>query len=140
MPSTMTMQWPNARIIRIVLDDSIPRRCRVIWIQPGWLHHMRVSPDRIAKVAYRSAIGGTVALVDYKEIVAVKMHGVGGVEGIDGVIEHDADGIVLAEVVDVPFGRVRVGDVAAVDFAEDGVAMLVVRVDMTHEVREGGRR
>ena len=50
------------------------------------------------------------------------MHGVGGVRVADEVGHVDADVGGVFGVVDVPLGVVRVGDVAAVGFEEDGVA------------------
>ena len=50
------------------------------------------------------------------------MHGVRGVIGANEVCHIDADVGVVAGVVDVPLGVVRVGDVAAVGFEKDGVA------------------
>ncbi len=86
---------------------------------------MGVSPRRIGQVGHRSLVIVAVALIKDEEIVAVKMHGVSGVGGGDVVVENDADGGGLAEIVNVPFGRERVGDIPAVGFAEDGVTVFI---------------
>ena len=59
------------------------------------------------------------------------------------VVENDADGGGLAEVVDVPFGGEGVGYVSAVGFAEDGVTGLICVRNREFWVdfgREGGER
>ena len=54
--------------------------------------------------------------------MAVQMHGVGGVVGIDEIGHVDADMGGVSGVVDVPLGVVGVGDVAAIGFKKDRVA------------------
>lgn len=113
----MAMQRPNPRIVGIVLDDGVPRGIRVYSL----LHDVGIPPRRVRQVGHGSAVVGAVALVDDEEVVAVEVHGVRRVGGVDVVVENDADGGGLAEVVNVPLGGERVGDVSAVGFAEDGV-------------------
>lgn len=123
MPSTMTMQRPHPRVVRIELDDGIPWGIIVL----RRLHDMGISPRRIR---IRQAGQGTFvqvaeALGEDEKVVAVEMHGVGGVGGADVVVENDADGGVIPEVVDIPFGGIGVGDVSTVGFSEDGVTGLI---------------
>ncbi len=82
---------------------------------------VRIASGRVIKVA-RVAVPRTTALRQNEEVVAVQMHGVGGVRVADEVGHVDADVGGGARVVDVPLGVVGVGDVAAVGFEEDGVA------------------
>ena len=77
-----------------------------------------------------------MALIKDEEIVAVEMHGVSGVDSGDVVVENDADGGGLAEIVNVPFGREGVGDVSAVGFAEDRVTVLMREEEKNHDLSE----
>ena len=119
----MTMQRPHSRVVRIELDDGIPWGIIVL----PRLHDMRISPRRIR---IRQAGQGTFiqvaeALGKDEKVVAVEMHGMGGVGGVDVVVENDADGGVIPEVVDIPLGVIGVGDVSTVGFSEDGVTVLI---------------
>ena len=100
----MAMQRPHPRIIRIVLNDGIPRRVRVRRLP----HQMGIPPRRIGRVLHRGPVIDSLALVDDEEVVAVEMHRVGCVGGVDVVVEDDADRWGLAEIVDVPLGVVGV--------------------------------
>ncbi len=115
MPRAMTVQRPHARIIRIKLYDCVPRG-RVVRRR---LHDMSISSRRIRQIGHFGSVIEAVTLIDDEEVVAMEMHGVRGVFGGDVVVEDDADGGDLAEVIDVPVGVVGVGYVSAVGFAED---------------------
>ena len=125
MPSFMTMQRPNARIIRIVLNNHIRRNdtCTVICRR---LQYVCISSRRIRRIDHFIDIIAAEALVDDEEIVPVEMHRVGSVAVVDIVVHDDADGGGLFEVVEVPFRVEGKGDVSFVNFAEDRVA----RVDV----------
>ena len=84
---------------------------------------MGISPRRIRirQVVQGCFVQDAGPLSKDEKVVAVEMHGVGGVDGVDVVVENDADGGVLAEVVDIPFGGEGVGDISAVGFTENGV-------------------
>ena len=118
MPSNMAMQRPHARIIRLELEHDIPRVTgRII----RGLEELDVATLRVDLLD--GAVPLADALGDDPEVVAVEVHGVGGVEA-EVVVDDDADGGVCAEVVDVPLGVVGVGGVALVGEGEDGVAVL----------------
>ena len=120
MPSFMTMEGPNARIIRIVLNDHIGRNnpstiiCRR-------LQYVGIPSRRIRRINHFIDIIAAETLVDDKEVVPVEMHGMGGVAVVDIVVHDNADGGGLFEVVEVPFRVEGKGDVSFVNFAEDGV-------------------
>ena len=90
MPSLVTMQGPNARIIRIVLNDYV-RRNNIGTIVLRRLQDVGISSRRIRRVDDLVAIIGAEALIDDEEIVAVEVHRVGGVAVVDVVIQDDAD-------------------------------------------------
>ena len=83
------------------------------------------------------AVPGARAFGEDVEIMPVQMHGVGSGKF---VMDDDADGGVVAEVVDVPLGVVGVGEVAAVGKHEDGVVVVGAVGDAVHveEVVVGG--
>ena len=117
----MTMQRPHPRIIRLELHHqmALPRRH---WIPLP--QHLRIATLRVIKVA-RAAVPDAAALGQDEEVVAVQMHGVGGVVGVDEVGHVDADVGCVIGVIDVPLGVVWVGGVATVGFEEDLVAGFV---------------
>ena len=112
MPRNMAMERPHARIIRIVLQDDISRSGRT-----ARLDDLHVATLRVGLMGY-FAVPGADAFGEDVEIVAVEMHGVGGWEF---VLDDEADGAVVAEVVDVPLGIEWIGDVALVGEDEDRV-------------------
>ena len=90
MPSFMTMQGPNARVVRIVLNDHI-RRNDTGTIIFRRLQYVGISSRRIRRIYHFVDIIAAEALVDDEEVVAVEMHRVGGVAVVDMVIHDDAD-------------------------------------------------
>ena len=120
MPSFMTMQRPNARIVRIVLNDHI-RRNDTGAIPCRRLQYVGVPPRRIGRIDHFIDIEAAEPLVDDEEIVPVEMHRVGSVAVVYIIVHDDADGGGLFEVVKVPFWVEGKGDVSFVNFAEDGV-------------------
>ena len=117
MPSAMTMQRPHPRIVRLELHHQMALAPRHRIPLP---HHLCIASLQIIKVA-RAAIPDAAALGQDEEVVAVQMHGVGGVGGVDEIGHVDADVGGGTGVVDVPLGVVGVGDVAAVGFKKDRV-------------------
>ena len=118
----MTVQRPHPRIIRLELHDQMTRAwglARRRWIPLP--HHLGIPSLRVIHVA-RGAIPHAAALGQDEEIVAVQMHGVGCMVGIDEVGHVDADIGFVTGVVDVPLGVIGVGGVAAVGFKKDRVA------------------
>lgn len=74
MPSTMTMQRPHPRVVRIELDNGIPWGYRV----RRWLHDMGISPRRIriGQVGNGIFVDDAGALGKDEKVVPVEMHGV----------------------------------------------------------------
>lgn len=114
MPGDMAMEWPHPRVICEVLQHDIPRRG-----SGTRLHELHVTALGVLLVD-DCTVPGSDALGQDVEIVAVKMHGVGGREG---VLDDDTDRAVVSEVVDIPLGVEWVRDVALVGEDEDGVAL-----------------
>ena len=113
MPGDMAMEGPDARIIGEVLEDDVAGR------GGGTpLDELDVAALGVLLVD-DGAVPGADALGEDVEVVAVEVHGVGGREL---VLDDDADGAVVAEVVDVPLRVEGVGDVALVCEDEDRVA------------------
>lgn len=117
----MAVQRPHSRVVRVKLDDCVPWGYRV----QCRLHDVGIPPRRIRIGLVARGVEGAEALGKDEKVVPVEMHGVGCVGGVDVVVENDADGGGLAEVVNVPLGGVGVGDVSLVGFAKDGVAGLI---------------
>ena len=114
MPRDVAVEGPRARVVRVVLQDDVGRVRGV-----AVLDELGVAALRVLRVG-DAAVPGADALGEHVEVVAVEVHGVGGVEL---VVDDEAHGGVGAEVEDGPFGVVRVGDVACVGEGEDGVAI-----------------
>ena len=90
MPSFMTMQRPDARIVGVVLNDHIGWN-DTSTIVVGWLQYVGISSRRIRRVNHFIDIIAAETLVDDEEIVPMEMHGVGGVAVVDIVVHNDAD-------------------------------------------------
>ena len=116
MPSAMTVQRPHPRIVRLELHHQMTRAVRTPLPQ-----HLGIASLRVGHVP-QGPIPHAVALGQDEEVVAVQMHGVGGVGGVDEIGHVDEDIGGFTGVVDVPLGVVRVGDVAAIGFKKDRVA------------------
>ena len=114
MPRDMAMERPHARIIRLVLQHDVARHAG-----GAALDELHVATLGVVLVG-DCAVPGADALGQDVEVVAVEMHGVGGGEF---VLDNDADGAVVAEVVDVPLGVVGVGEVALVGEDEDRMTL-----------------
>lgn len=114
----MAVQRPHPRIVRLELHHQMTLACRLLIPLP---QHLGIASLRVIHVP-RVAIPHAAALGQDEEVVAVQMHGVGGVLGIDEIGHVDADIGGFTGVVDVPLGVVGVGDVAAIGFKKDRVA------------------
>lgn len=108
MPRDVAMERPHAGVVRLVLQHEVPVR----------LHELDVAPLGVGLVD-DGAVPGAGAFGQHVEVVPVEVHGVGGGEV---VVDDEADGGVVAEVVGVPLGVEGVGDVALVGEDEHGVA------------------
>ena len=131
MPRDMAMKRPHTRIIRLVLQDNIPRLTRRII---HGLQQLHIAALRVHLLD--TAVPLADALGDDPEVVPVEMHGVGDVVA-EVVVDDDADGGVCAEVVDVPLGVVGVGGVALVGEGEDRVAAVGLLDGRGVDVRGG---
>lgn len=109
----MAMERPHAGVVGVVLQHDVSRRSG-----GARLDELYVATLGVLLVG-DGAVPGADALGEDVEIVAVQMHGVGGREF---VLDDDADGGVVAEVVGVPLRVVGVGDVALVGEDEHWVA------------------
>ena len=56
----------------------------------------------------------TKAFVEHEEIVAVQVHWVGGMSGVDVTAEDQSDGVVGTEIVDVPLRVVGIGCISGI--------------------------
>ena len=114
MPCDVAMERPHAWVVCIILQHEVAR-CA----SSTRLHELHVAALSVVLVC-DGTVPGADAFGEDVEIVAMKMHGVGGRERI---LNNDADGAVSAEIVDVPFGVERVRDVALVGEDENGVTL-----------------
>jgi hypothetical protein len=100
MPCQMAMERPDTRVVLIELqyherrNDASGSILRI-------LKHVHIATDSVFRVR-NSAIPVPEAFGEDVKVMAVEMHGVTADETI--VDEVDADGLVGAEVVDVPDG------------------------------------
>ena len=114
MPRDMAMERPHARVIRLVLQHD---EARCAW--GAALDELHVATLGIELVS-DFAVPGADALGQDVEVVAMEMHGVGGGKF---VLDNEADGAIVAEVVDVPLWVVGVGEVALVGEDEDRMTL-----------------
>ena len=114
MPGDVAMERPHAGVIGLVLEHDIARSGR-----GAGLDELHVTTLGVGLMD-DGTVPGADALGENVEIVAVEMHGVGSREF---VLDDDADGTVVSEVVDVPFGVEGIRDVALVGQDEDGVTV-----------------
>ena len=105
MPCDVAMERPHARVICLVLEHDIPwcARCTT-------LHELHITTLRVGLMG-DLAVPGSDALGQDVEIMAMKMHRVGGREL---VLDNEPDGAVVTKVVDVPLGVVWVREVALI--------------------------
>ena len=104
MPGDMAVKRPDTWIVRNVFNDKISGRLQQLYVPS--LHVPRVN----------RSIPGTRTLGNDVKIVTVEMH---GVHHWTLVVEHDTDRVILADIVHVPLGVVRVGSVALVGEVEE---------------------
>ena len=104
----MTMQRPHPRIIHIKLQNHITRRISILCLRQD----LCIPSLRISRIYDGATVIIAVSFVENEEVVTVEMHGVGGMIGGDVAAEDKPDGVVGAEIVDVPLGVVGVGCVA----------------------------
>ena len=100
----MAMQRPHARIICIPLQHHVTRHIRRTGLQQVHVAPLRVGRVRDVAVPVPESFGQDPRVVPVQ---------VDGVHGGEEVAHHDADRGRGAEVVNVPFGVVGVGGVAA---------------------------
>ena len=119
----MAMQRPHPRIIRLELHRQMTFPSRRSRRRSSPLsQHLRVPPLQVRLVPLDRAVPDAGPLGQDEEVVAVEVHGVGGVGCVDEVCHvyyYVGRG---GGVVDVPLGGVGVGYVAFVGFEEDRVA------------------
>ena len=109
VPCDMAMEWPNTRIILDELENQ--KTWRITCAIGGRLDDLRVTSLPVCIVG--DSVPRAHAVGEDVEVVAVEMHRVGD---RGAVVEDDADGGGVAEVVDVELWVVGVGNVA-----EEGV-------------------
>lgn len=114
VPCDMAMERPDSRVICDVLENNIPR-CG----SGARLHNLHVATLSVLLVS-DLAVPGSDALSQDVEVVPVEMH---GVRGWELVLDNDADGAVVPEVVDVPLGIKGVGNVALIGQDKDRVTV-----------------
>ena len=103
VPGDVAVEGPDARIVGVDLHDDVAGHGRRASGQ-----NLHVAALRVVRVG-DGAVPVSGAGGQDLEVVAVHVHGVGG----DEVVAHDeADGGVLAEVVDVPLWVVWVAGVS----------------------------
>ena len=64
MPRNMTVKWPYARVVGIILSDDM-----AVWSQ-----HLDVATLWVLRVGDRLTIPEAVAFMEYVHVVAVKVH------------------------------------------------------------------
>jgi hypothetical protein len=96
----MTMERPNTRIIRLVLDNDV---CRLIGI--SLFDDLHISHLGIGR-ASDCAIPVSFSLCKNPKIVSVKVH---GMSERDKVPDVESDRFVLTKVEDVPLRVIWVG-------------------------------
>lgn len=103
VPGDVAVERPDARVIRVVLDDEMTRRGRRTGLQD-----LDIPSGRVCWID-----GGSVPsarpFVDDPEVVSVEMH---GVRGRKEVANDELHGRVLPEVVDVPLRVVGIRGVS----------------------------
>ena len=115
MPRDVAVEWPHPRVIRLVLQDDVTGVAGA-----ASLHELRVAALGVLLMR-DGAVPGARAFGQNVEVVAVKVHGVGG----DHFVFHDqADGGVGAEVVDVPLWVGGIGGVTLVGEEEERVIVI----------------
>lgn len=114
VPRDMAVQRPDPRVVQCVLehDVSVER------------HHHRVPADWVVRLQ-RLAVPEPVARREQLDVVAVQVHGVHVLDD-EGVVHHDADGPVGAEVVDPACLAERLRRAASLRVAEDRVAVVAL--------------
>ena len=117
MPRDVAMERPDARVIGVVLQNNVARLSE----RYGLADDLHITALRVSLMGDR-AIPETGAFGEDVEVVAVEVHGVGG--EWEEVVNDQADRRVGAEVVDVPFGVEREGEVAFLTEGKEGVASL----------------
>lgn len=127
MPSDVAMQRPDTGVIGVVLNDQVSRLRNAI-DDCGGLQHLDIASLGVLDVG-DGAVPGANTLSEDVEVVPVEMH---RVSGGDLVFHDDADGVVVAEVVDVPFGIVGVRDIAKVRQEQDWVIVVAAERHAVH--------
>jgi hypothetical protein len=108
----VAVERPGAGVVGFELDDGVAV-CR---------DEKCVPSDRIEGVDDSAAVPFAGARGEDEEIVPMHVH---GVDCEAGVHEHNADGSVVAEVVDVPFGGVGIGVISFVGEKQNRVVVVL---------------
>lgn len=127
VPRDVAVERPDARVVHGELHDDVARLAAVAAGCGG--QDLRVAALRVGRVGDAPVPGAGPGGED-EHVVAVQVHGVVG-DG-DVVVDEEADGGVGAEVVDVPFWVLWVGDVARVREEEDRVVVVCAEGDVVH--------
>ena len=119
VPSNVAVKRPDTRVVGVVLNDQVSR-------DDGTVDDARGLQDlHISSLCVLDMSNSTIPLADTfsenVEVVTVKMH---RVRGWDLVLHDDANGVVVAEVVDVPLRVVGVRYVAQVCQEQNGVIVV----------------
>ena len=123
VPRDVAMERPDPGIISVEFDNDVRRRGRV----DGAGKHLHVTALRVGRVD-DIPVPSVVADLEDAHVVAVDVHGVGDVD--DAVVDDEADRLVGAEVVDVPFGLVA--EVSRVGLVEEGVVVVAAEAGAVH--------
>ncbi len=115
MPRDMAMERPHARIVGLILQDKIPRGSSA-----APLHYLHVTTLSVLLIDDDS-IPRSHTFGEDVEVVPVEMHGMGSSEF---VLHDEADGGVVAKVVDVPLRVLGVGRVALVCEEKDRMVVI----------------
>lgn len=120
MPSNVAVERPDARVIRVILNDHVTRVNSTVSVDACRLQELHVAPLGILYVS-NGSVPHADALGEDVEIVAMEMH---RVRGSDLILHNDANAVVCPEVVDVPLWIVGVRGVPKVGKQKDRVVVV----------------
>jgi hypothetical protein len=108
----VAVEWPGTGVIGFELDDGVA----------GCRNKKRVAPEWVVRIDDCAAVPSAGPRSKDVKIVAMQVH---WVDCEARICEQDAYGGVTAEVVDIPFGAVRIGVVAFVREKQDRIVVVL---------------
>lgn len=120
MPGDVAVERPDARIVRVVLNDHVARAGSTVSVVGCRLQDLHIAPLGIFYVG-NGSVPCADAFGEDIEVMAMEMH---RVRSGDFVFHNEADAVVGAEVVDIPLGIIGVRGVSQVGEQEDWVVVV----------------